>query len=180
MDFLIAIRDDMWPKLPRLELDDKVMLADATQNWTDTNPPQEQMNESHQYNVDTGWQYDPDGKGWQDIGWKPLPLLTSNGVVQLNDIRFRWWWNGKHLADGRWSSQAMAQNGEAYTLPARFQNLSLIAQKWGGPLRHVQIQTELKLATGLASDWHSISIARGRLLHGTSPIPLTLVWSPTQ
>jgi hypothetical protein len=177
MDWLLVFRQDMWPKIPRLELDDKVMLADATKV---TPTPQEQINESHQYNADTNqWQYDPDGKGWVDIGFTPPPmLLSSAGTVVSNDIRFRWWWNGKHLSDGLWSSLQMMQNNEVFNLPAKFQHLPLIAEKWGGPLRHPQIQTEGKLAAGLASDWHAFDLVRGRLIHGTQPIPLGLGWDP--
>jgi hypothetical protein len=177
MDWLLVFRADMWPKIARLELDDKVMCADATHSTT---VPAEQMNESHQWNADTQeWQYDPDGQGWQGIGFKPAPmLLSSNGQVQVNDIRFRWYWNGKHGTAGRWSSLQMSQNAELYNLPARFQNLPLIAEKWAGPLRHPQIQTEGKLAAGAAADWHAFSLYRGRLIQATAPIPIELPWAP--
>jgi hypothetical protein len=174
MDFQLVIRKDMWPSIMRLELDDKVMLADATQGTT---VPQEQMNESHQWNADTGeWQYDPDGKGWQGIGFKPkTPMLLSDQVgVQVNDVRFRWWWNGKHGAAGLWSSLAMAQNSEVFTaFAAKFQNLPLIAAKWGGPIRHPQIQTEYR---GTVPGYHAFTITRGRVMHSTQPIAIDLPW----
>jgi hypothetical protein len=172
MDWLIVIRADMWPRIPRLELDDKVMLANAANQ---TPVPQEQINESHQFNQTTGqWQYDPYGTGWVDTGFKPGPLmLSSAGVILTNDIRFRWSWNGKHGPDGRWSSLMMSQNNEAFTLPAKFQNLSLIAQDWGGPLRHPQIQTEY---TGPLPGWHALTLLRGRLIHSTQPLSIDLGW----
>jgi hypothetical protein len=52
----------------------------------------------------------------------------------------------------------------------------LIAEKWAGPLRHPQIQTEGKLAAGLASDWHAMDLMRGRLIHGTQAVPIDLPW----
>lgn len=173
MDWLLIVRKDEWKKIPRLELDDKVMLANAANQ---SPVPQEQINESHQLNQDTGqWQYDPDGKGWVDIGFKPQPMhLSDAGLVLINDLRFRWSWNGKHGVDGRWSSLMMAQNGEVYTLPAKFQNQPLIAQAWGGPLRHPQIQTEY---AGPLPGWHALTLVRGRLLHGNAAIPIDYPWT---
>jgi hypothetical protein len=177
MDWLIIVRKEMWAKTPRLELDDKVMLANAVTDWTDTNHPQEQINESHQWNADTGdWQYDPDGKGWVSIGFRPTMRVSEGDKVIVNDIRFRWWWNGQHLSAGRWSSLEMAQNGTVFELPAKFHNLPLIAEKWGGPLRHPQIQTEITVPQGATSAWHALTLTRGRLVHGTQPIPITMGW----
>jgi hypothetical protein len=166
MDWKILIPSKMYPLLMRLELDNKIMLGDATKT---TPTPPLQMNGSNQYRPDTGqWQADPDGKGWQDIGFKPAPLLLD----AANDVRFRWWWNGVLGAGGKWSTVAMAQNGEFTVTDPKFLNVPLIAQAWGGPIHHPQVQTELQGAPA----WHGLTLVRGRLMQSNLPIPLDLAW----
>jgi len=181
MDFQLVYLANDWATIMRMELDDKVMVADGTKQLDASGNPTlaAQMNESHQWNPDTkGWQYDPDGQGWQDIGFTPKPMLTSDpstGKVQVNDVRFRWSWNGIVGDGGRWSSVAMSQNGEVFTaFPAKFQNLPLIKAKWGGPLRHIQVQTEYR---GAVPGSHTFQVLRARLLDSNAPIDINLPWS---
>lgn len=181
MDFLISILAGERPSYMRLELDDKVMVADGTKLLDASGNPTlaAQMNESHEWNDDTkSWQYDPDGNGWQDIGFNPKPFLLTDptsGKKQVNDIRFRWWWNGIVGDGGLWSSLAMAQNGEVFTaFGSKFRDLPLIKAKWGGPLRHPQVQTEYR---GAVPGSHTFEVVRARLLDGTTPIDINLPWA---
>jgi len=180
-DFQIIITSADWATIMRLELDDKVMVADGTKQLDAAGNAtlKAQMNESHQWNRDSkSWQYDPDGKGWQDIGFNPkTPMLltdSTSGITAINDIRFRWWWNGVIGDGGRWSSLAMSQNGEVFTaFSSKFVNIPLIAAKWGGPLRHPQFQTEYQ---GTVPGSHTFEIVRARLLDGNTPIDINLPW----
>lgn len=182
MDFHLVYLAPDWATIMRMELDDKVMVADGTKQLDASGNPTlaAQMNESHQWNPDTNsWQYDPDGNGWQDIGFTPkTSMLLSDpaaGHVQVNDVRFRWSWNGVVGDQGRWSSLAMAQNGEMFTnFGPKFVNIPLIKAKWGGPLRHVQVQTEYR---GAVPGSHAFQVVRGRLLDSTLPIDINLPWA---
>lgn len=167
MDWQFLIPAKMYPLIMRLELDNKMMLGDATKT---TPTPALQMNGSNQLNTITGqWQADPDGKGWQDIGFSPSPLLLD----AVNTVCFRWWWNGVLGAGGKWSTIAMAQNGVQFTIVLpQFLNAPLIVQKWGGPIHHPQVQTELQGAPA----WHGLTLLRGRLMQSNAPIPLDLAW----
>jgi len=187
MAFQIIFRKDMWAKIKRLELDDRIMLKDSVKDWpTDAEIkagkklPLRHINESHQFNQDTGeWEYDPTGDGWEGIGFKPkIPMLTSsNGLTNVNDIRFLWYWNGKLEDQGLWSSISMQQNGEVYSLPAHFQNRKLLPLRWAGPLRHPQIQTEGDyIPDNLGYDWHAFSIVRAAMRHSTEPLSLSDAW----
>jgi len=182
MDLQVIYTAADWATIMRMEFDDKVMVADGTKQLDSKGNPTlaAQMNESHEWNPNTkSWQYDPDGNGWQNIGFNPkTPMLLtdpSSGTALVNDIRFRWWWNGRVGDGGRWSSLAMSQNGEIFTaFPKQFVNIPLIRAKWAGPLRHPQFQTEY---TGPVPGSHSFEIVRGRLIESPSNIDINLPWA---